>query len=110
MIQESQKGRLFDCIFKLVRSIPAGHVATYGQIARHIGRCSPQMVGFAMAALSFNSDVPWHRVLNHKGMISPRADGYGDGIQRALLEAEGVQFNEKGCVDLKQNGWHFFDL
>jgi methylated-DNA-protein-cysteine methyltransferase-like protein len=110
MARTKPNGRLFERIFEVVRSIPEGHVATYGQIARHVGCCSPQMVGFAMAALPFDSDVPWHRVLNYKGMVSPRADGYGDSIQQALLEAEGIRFNDKGCVDLTEVGWHFFDL
>lgn len=110
MSRSNTSGRLFECIYEAVRSIPEGYVATYGQIAQHIGRCSPQMVGFAMAALPFDTDVPWHRVLNHKGMVSLRTDGHGDSIQQVLLEAEGVHFNEKGCVDLAKKRWSFFDF
>ena len=69
-------------------------VATYGQIAAVVGRCSPLMVGFAMAAVPFDSDVPWHRVVNHQGRISSRGDGDGEQIQRILLEAEGIHFDE----------------
>jgi methylated-DNA-protein-cysteine methyltransferase-like protein len=98
---------LFDVIFEVVRSIPEGMVATYGQIAAVVGRCSPLMVGFAMAAVPFDSDVPWHRVVNRQGMISSRGDGDGEQIQRILLEAEGIHFDETGRIDLKRVQWEF---
>ena len=98
---------LFERIFDAVRVIPAGKVSTYGRIAKYIG-CSAQMVGFAMAAVPYDSDVPWHRVINYKGMISQRSDGYSDGMQRALLVAEGIRFDEEtGRVDLKRDVWCF---
>ena len=98
---------LFNVIFEVVRSIPHGMVASYGQIAAVVGRCSPLMVGFAMAAVPFDSDVPWHRVVNHQGMISSRGDGDGEQIQRILLEAEGVHFDENGRIDLNLVRWEF---
>jgi len=85
--------------------IPPGKVATYGQIASYLDRCTARMVGFAMAALPEGSTVPWHRVINSKGMISMRASGDIDVMQRVLLEAEGVLFNDKGRVDLDEAGW-----
>ena len=88
-------------IYALVRKVPKGKVATYGQIAYHIDRCTPRMVGYAMAAL-MEDDVPWQRIVNAQGGISPRADGDGALIQRRLLEAEGIQFNENGRIDLKK--------
>ena len=58
--ERSQNGpRLYERIYAAVRQIPVGRVATYGQIARLVGGCSAQMVGFALAALSNGSDVPW---------------------------------------------------
>ncbi len=98
---------LFDVIFQVVRSIPEGTVATYGQVAAVVGRCSPLMVGFAMAAVPFGSDIPWHRVVNHQGRISPRGDGDGEQIQRVLLEAEGICFDKSGRIDLTQVRWEF---
>ena len=80
-------------------------MATYGQIARYIDRCTPRMVGFAMAATPQSSGVPWHRVINSKGMISMRANGERDILQQVLLETEGVVFNENGKVDLAEVGW-----
>lgn len=94
-------------IFDVVRSIPEGTVASYGQIAAVVGRCSPLMVGFAMAAAPFDSDVPWHRVVNRQGRISSRGDADGEQMQRILLEAEGIHFDETGRIDLNRVGWEF---
>lgn len=98
-------GRLYERIYDTARRIPRGRVATYGQIAEIVGRCTPRQVGYAMAAVPFGSDVPWHRVINSRGMVSERAGGDGSAAQRALLEAEGVRFDERGRVDLRVVGW-----
>ena len=95
----------YDQVYELVRLIPLGRVATYGQIARYIDRCTPRMVGFAMAATPKGSGLPWHRVINSKGMISMRANGERDILQQVLLETEGVVFNENRKVDLAEVGW-----
>lgn len=98
-------GELYSRIYNIVRRIPAGRVASYGQIAAFIHHCSPLMVGFAMAAVPFDSDVPWHRVINSKGKISPRSGGDGDRMQQVLLEAEGVEFDSFGRVNFAEVGW-----
>src|SRR5512143_1963539 len=93
-------------VWSVVRSIPAGRVASYGQIARLIplpegvdpesySAFGPRWVGSAMARGP--DDVPWQRVLSAKGEISPRP---GAEHQRRLLEAEGVVFDARGRVDL----------
>jgi methylated-DNA-protein-cysteine methyltransferase-like protein len=64
------------------------------------------MVGNAMAALPRGSDVPWQRVINARGMLSPRSGGGGTAEQRRLLLAEGVLFDRAGRVDLRAVGWH----
>jgi methylated-DNA-protein-cysteine methyltransferase-like protein len=98
-------------VWDLVRQIPPGRVASYGQIARMIPvpegveaktyhAFSPRWVGGAMAACP--DDVPWQRVINSKGEISPRP---GAEHQRRWLEEEGVHFNESGRIDLKTFGW-----
>jgi methylated-DNA-protein-cysteine methyltransferase related protein len=98
-------------VWDIVRQIPAGRVATYGQIARMIPPLQgvdpkayqafgPRWVGSAMAKCP--EDVPWQRVINSKGEISLRP---GAEEQRRLLEEEGVQFNERGRIDLKIFGW-----
>jgi methylated-DNA-protein-cysteine methyltransferase-like protein len=100
-------------VYAIVRQIPPGRVTTYGQIAQMIlppagvdpatcARLSPRWVGAAMAQCP--DDVPWQRVINSQGKVSPRP-GYGPMVQRALLEQEGVVFDEKERVDLKKYGW-----
>ena len=95
---------LYERIYAVVRQIPPGKVATYGQIARITGGCSARMVGYALAALN-RDDVPWQRVINAKGKISPHGAGFGTSIQRNLLEQEGVQFDTEGRVDFNEVGW-----
>lgn len=94
----------YEDIYTMVRQVPRGRVATYGQIALLVGRCTPRMVGYAMAGLNFDSDVPWHRVINRLGRISPRA-GDGAELQRELLHREGVGFNAEGVISLQQYRW-----
>jgi methylated-DNA-protein-cysteine methyltransferase-like protein len=100
-------------VYAVVRRIPAGKVATYGQIALMLlppagveadqyRRTGAIWVGGAMA--SAPDDVPWQRVINSQGKISPRP-GLGPAVQRALLEQEGVEFDAKERVDLKRFGW-----
>lgn len=96
---------LYERIYAVVRQIPPGKVATYGQVARLVGGCSAQMVGFALAALDFDTDAPWQRVINRQGKISLRVGGTGSALQRQLLEAEGVRFDQQGQVDFNEVGW-----
>jgi len=95
----------YERIYQVVRQIPRGRVATYGQIAKIVDRCAARMVGYAMAALSPGLDVPWHRVINHKGEISARARGDGALRQRRILQAEGIRFDQKGRVKLARFRW-----
>jgi len=91
-------------IYNIVRLIPSGKVASYGQIARIVGLgISAQMVGFALAGLKEGTDVPWQRVINRRGRIS--LTGPDAALQRALLEEEGVRFDAEGSVDLTEFGW-----
>lgn len=99
-------------VWEIVRRIPPGRVATYGQIGRLIPppagipiaeylRLAPRWVGSALKRCP--EDVPWQRVINAQGKISlPGASGLE---QRQLLEAEGVSFDVQGRVDLKVFGW-----
>lgn len=97
---------LYEQIYNVVRQIPPGKVATYGQVARIVGKCTARMVGYAMSALPLQSDVPWQRVINAHGKISPHGDGIGTLLQRQLLEAEGIVFDSKGKTELDRFGWH----
>ena len=99
-------------VWDLVRQIPEGRVASYGQIAKMLpppqgvefdayNAFGPRWVGGAMAACP--DDVPWQRVINSKGEISQRP---GAQHQKQLLLEEGVVFNEKGRIDFKKYGWN----
>ena len=86
--------------YQQVRKLPRGRVASYGQIAELAGfEGHARQVGYALHALPANSGVPWHRVVNARGEISPRSAGDSHELQRVLLEAEGVKFDEKGRVE-----------
>ncbi len=96
-----------ELVYSIVNQIPEGSVSTYGQIAALIGFPShARQVGYALAALENNSRVPWHRVINAKGKISPRGLDGCDDYQRLLLEEEGVIFGKNDCISLKQFQWH----
>jgi len=97
-------------VYKIVRQIPEGKIATYGQIARLAGYPRhARQVGYALAHLKNNNDkdnyVPWHRVVNSQGAVSPRGTEGGDEMQKIMLEDEGVLFNEKNKISLKQFQW-----
>lgn len=100
-------------VWDIVRQIPYGEVATYGQIASLLSppegvpektykAFGPRWVGSAMAACP--DDIPWHRVINAQGKISLR--GGGDSLQRQLLEGEGVRFDERDRVNLIHYQWN----
>ena len=91
----------------LVRCIPEGRVATYGQIAALAERPRhARQVGFALARLSDDS-VPWHRVVNARGEVSERGLDPMESVdqQRFLLEEEGIVFDRRGRIDLDRFGW-----
>ncbi len=89
-------------VFALVRLIPRGRVASYGGIARFVPGVTPRLVGFMMAGLPEGADVPWQRVVNAQGTVSPHAHA---AEQVRLLEAEGVRFDARGRIDLRRFGW-----
>jgi len=97
---------VYECIWSIVRRIPRGRVATYGQVAGLAGlEGHARQVGYAMHALPAKSNVPWHRVINARGEVSPRTSGDSHELQRMLLEAEGVVFDLRGRCDLKRYRW-----
>jgi methylated-DNA-protein-cysteine methyltransferase-like protein len=95
----------FAAIYALVRRIPRGRVMTYGQVATLLGqRLSPRAVGWAMHGCP--AGVPWQRVVNASGGCSTeRMPDVPPGLQRALLEAEGVLFGPNGTLELARYRW-----
>lgn len=102
----AQKATGWSTVYRVVKRIPEGRVATYGQIAALAGMPgAARQVGWALNALDEDHDVPWHRVINAKGEISRRGDRAFEDFQTALLEAEGVEFGRGGRVALERFGW-----
>jgi methylated-DNA-protein-cysteine methyltransferase-like protein len=96
----------YELIYSVVASIPRGSVATYGQVAELAGLPRrARLVGYALRELPDDRMVPWHRVVNASGRISDRGRLDSENEQRALLESEGVEFNEGGCLSLAQYRW-----
>jgi methylated-DNA-protein-cysteine methyltransferase-like protein len=95
----------WEAVYELVRGVPRGRVMTYGQIAGLLGSVlSPKAVGWAMHGCP--ADVPWQRVVNASGSCS--TDRRGDlppGLQRKLLEGEGVEFRLDGTLELARYRW-----
>ncbi len=92
-------------IYDIVKRIPYGRVATYGQVARlaDIPRQARQ-VGYALSALADNT-IPWHRVVNAKGEISARGNPEDAKLQRTLLEEEGISFDQNARIALTRYLW-----
>ncbi len=95
----------FETIYRIVKSIPKGKVATYGQVALLAGNPRwARVVGYALHTNPDPSTIPCHRVVNREGRLSPAFAFGGENIQRKLLEAEGIVFEENGKVDLEKYG------
>lgn len=101
------KSNSYARIWSVVRRIPTGRVATYGQVARIAGLGgAARLVGYALHALREKGhEVPWQRVINAQGRISQRGFEGVERIQRRLLEREGVRFDARERVDLDRFGW-----
>jgi methylated-DNA-protein-cysteine methyltransferase-like protein len=99
-------GTSYDRIYAVVRRIPRGRVATYGQVATLAGLGGhARQVGYALHSLTTERAVPWHRVVNARGEISARSEPGGDQIQRQLLEREGVNFDTRDRLALERYRW-----
>lgn len=96
----------FEKVYEIVRLIPRGKVTTYGAIGKKLGM-SPRTVGFALHANPDGFKTPCHRVVNRNGRVAPGYAFGGPGIQKALLEQEGILFVDEQRVDLKR---HLFKI
>jgi methylated-DNA-protein-cysteine methyltransferase-like protein len=100
--KKAETSPVFARVHALVRAIPRRRVATYGQLSALIGgRLTPVGIGWAMHGGP--RGLPWHRVVNAKGGVS--TEGEAPGLQRALLEREGVRFRSDGTIDLAVYQW-----
>lgn len=103
----SAPDRRWERIYTVIRRIPRGRVATYGQIAELAGLAGhARQVGYALYALKEGTGVPWHRVVNTRGRLSlGTVIPEGDVEQRIRLEIEGVEFDADGKIDLRRFRW-----
>ena len=101
---------IYALVWGIIKRIPRGRVATYGQLAALLGMPRhARQVGYALRAMPENMKIPWHRVVNAEGRISLRLKHWetgSDDLQRILLQAEGVTFDDSGRIDLKKFRWH----
>jgi len=101
-MRQTMDERLVYEVLSVVEEIPEGRVASYGQIAKLIGReKNARLVGRVLRDAELYGSFPCHRVVNHAGRTAP-----GWAAQRIMLEAEGVTFKPNGCVDMARFRWH----
>jgi methylated-DNA-protein-cysteine methyltransferase related protein len=92
-------------IVRVIKSIPRGKVATYGQVAAFAGNPrGARQVARILHSCTAREDLPWHRVINSKGQISLKP-GYGFETQRAMLKKEGVKFSKDNTIDMARFQW-----
>ena len=93
----------FEKIYEVVKSIPEGKVATYGQVALLAGNPRwARVVGYALHVNPYPGIIPCHRVVNREGGVAPGFAFGGEGVQRQLLESEGIVFEPNGRIDLEK--------
>lgn len=95
--------KTFEQVYDLVALIPKGKVTTYGTISKLVN-LDPRVVGYALHANKNPETIPCHRVINSKGKISSGYAFGGPGLQRKMLENEGVKFDKNEAVNLKEFG------
>ena len=99
-------GTFNERVYEVVRQIPVGRVATYGQVARMVGRPrNARFVGFALHVNPEPGVIPCHRVVFKDGSLASGFAFGGEGVQRSLLETEGVGFLPDGRVDMQHFAW-----
>lgn len=97
----------FEIIYEVVKKIPEGKVATYGQVARLAGNPRwARVVGYALHVNPSFGKIPCHRVVNKEGRTAPAFAFGGSDVQRAMLEGEGVTFLPDGRVDMEKHQWN----
>jgi methylated-DNA-protein-cysteine methyltransferase related protein len=106
MIMTSQNDNFFERVYVIVRQIPEGKVTSYGAIAKALGTArSARMVGWAMNAAHNRDDVPAHRVVNRKGLLTGKHHFDGTSLMQQLLENEGIIVEDNQIVDFENIFW-----
>ncbi len=96
----------FEKVYQVAKLIPYGRVTSYGAIANYLGsRKSARMVGWAMNATHNNPDVPAHRVVNRKGLLTGKHHFEGTNLMQQLLESEGIEIKENQILNFEKLFW-----
>ena len=105
-MEPARRSDAYERIYAVVRRIPKGRVATYGQVAELAGlKGHARQVGYALHALPEGHAIPWQRVVNARGEVSSRAEPMMEELQRRLLEDEGIEFGRGLRLDLERHRW-----
>lgn len=105
MKKSGDKSDFFDRVYKVITRIPYGKVTTYGAIAEYCGiKSAARTVGWALNS-AHGSDLPCHRVVNRFGALTGRMHWGDPNLMEDLLRSEGVEFDEKGIVNLEKHLW-----
>jgi len=105
-VTKTTKTGFFERVYRVVRQVPPGKVTSYGAVARMLEHPhAARTVGWALHSLPEGSDVPWHRVIDSRGRIPAKGREISAGLQRSLLESEGIEFDERDTVDWDRFGW-----
>ena len=100
------KQNFFESVYRVAREIPFGRVTSYGAIARYLGATrSSRMVGWAMNGAVAREDVPAHRVVNRKGLLTGKHHFGGSNLMQQLLENEGIKVEEDQVINFEQHFW-----
>lgn len=96
----------FERVYAVVKLIPYGKVTSYGAIAKVLGTArSARMVGWAMNASHSRSDIPAHRVVNRKGLLTGKLHFDGTNLMQQLLESEGIVIKDNQILNLEEHFW-----
>jgi methylated-DNA-protein-cysteine methyltransferase related protein len=104
--KQSESDNFFERVYSIVRLIPEGKITSYGAIAKQLGAAkSARMVGWAMNASHNLDDVPAHRVVNRKGLLTGKMHFDGTNLMQQLLENEGIKVVDNQIVDFEKHFW-----
>ena len=105
-MSNKEKVDFFENVYSVVKKIPFGKVTTYGAIAKYLGSSkSARVVGWAMNASHLNKDIPAHRVVNRKGLLTGKHHFDGTNLMQQLLESEGIIIIENQIQELEKVFW-----
>lgn len=105
-MKSSKNDNFFERVHEVVRLIPYGKVTSYGAIAKYLGAArSARMVGWAMNNVGNREEVPAHRVVNRKGLLTGKHHFAGTNLMQQLLENEGIKIMDNQIVDFEKHFW-----